>query len=116
MEHLHPGNAVVFDLGSTKSLVMTAMASLSERFDPLGGAPICRKENSSLDYADPGLYQGAAFVLCTIPRTSNRACELARQLVDVVGAHPVWLDALTHDRWIASPRHLPHPLANHLVQ
>ena len=116
MDHLHPGDAVVFDLGSTKSLVMTAMASLSERFDPLGGHPICGKEKSSLDYADPGLYQGAAFVLCTLPRTSARACELARQLVSAVGAHPVWLDALIHDRWIASTSHLPYLLANTLVQ
>jgi len=116
MDHLHPGDAVVFDLGSTKSLVMTAMASLSERFDPLGGHPICGKEKASLAYADPGLYQGATFVLCTLPRTSARACELVQQLVGAVGAHTIWLDALTHDRWIASTSHLPYLLANALVQ
>ena len=116
MEHLHPGNAVVFDLGSTKSLVMTAMASLSERFDPLGGHPICGKEKSSLDYASPGLYQGAAFVLCSLPRTSAHACELARQLIGAVGAYPVWLDARIHDCWIAATSHLPYLLSNALVQ
>jgi prephenate dehydrogenase len=116
MDHLHPGNAVIFDLGSTKSLVMTAMTSLPERFDPLGGHPLCGKEKSSLDCADPSLYQGAAFVLCALPRTSARACKLARQLVGAIGAHSIWLDAITHDRWIASTSHLPYLLANALVQ
>ena len=69
MDHLHPGNAVVLDLGSTKSHVMTAMASLSERFDPLGGHPMCGKEQSSLVYARLGLYQAAPFVLCRLGRT-----------------------------------------------
>ena len=116
LEQWHPGPAVVLDLGSTKSQIMAALEDLPERFDPLGGHPICGKEKASLAYADPDLYQGAAFVLCTLPRTSARAADLARQLVQAVGAHPVWLDAQAHDRWIAATSHLPYLLANALAQ
>ena len=116
LDRLHPGPAVILDLGSTKSQVLAAMAGLPERFDPLGGHPICGKEKASLAYADPDLYQGAAFVLSVLPRTSARAVELARQLVGAVGAHPVWLDSQTHDRWIAATSHLPYLLANALAQ
>ena len=116
MDALHPGAAVVMDLGSTKRQIMAAMDALPERFDPLGGHPICGKEKASLVYADPGLYQGASFVLSRLPRTSTRACVLASQVVNAVGAHPVWLDPEAHDCWIASTSHLPYLLANALAQ
>ena len=37
LPQLHPGQALVLDLGSTKSEIMRAMQALPARFDPLGG-------------------------------------------------------------------------------
>jgi prephenate dehydrogenase len=116
MDRLHPGPAMVLDLGSTKRQVLAAMELLPVRFDPIGGHPICGKEKSSLTHAEPGLYQGAPFVLCRLPRTSDRVIQLSTRLVQAVGAHPVWLDAHEHDRWIAVTSHLPYLLANALIQ
>lgn len=116
LDHLHPGKAVVLDLGSTKRQILAAMALLPERFDPIGGHPICGKEQSSLFYAEPGLYQAAPFVLCRLGRTTPRAVQLAAQLVGAIGAHPLWMEALDHDRWVASTSHLPYLIANALVQ
>jgi prephenate dehydrogenase len=112
---LHPSPAVVIDLGSTKSLIVEAMAALPERFDPLGGHPICGKESTSLANAEPGLYYGAPFALTALPRSSNRARQMARQLVHALGARPVWLDPLTHDRLTARTSHFPYVLANLLA-
>jgi prephenate dehydrogenase len=112
---LHPGPAVVLDLGSTKSMIVQAMAGLPERFDPLGGHPMCGKESSSFANAEPGLYQGAAFALSRLPRSSARACRLVEQLVYTLGARPVWLDPLIHDRFAARTSHFPYVVANLLA-
>lgn len=105
---LHPGPAVVLDLGSTKSAVVEKMAGLPPSFDPLGGHPMCGKERSSLSEAEAGLYRGAPFALTPLARTSPAARRLVEELVRVIGAHPVWLEADDHDRMVAATSHLPY--------
>lgn len=112
---LHPGPAVVLDLGSTKGKILEAMRGLPERFDPLGGHPMCGKERSTLENAEAGLFQAAAFALCPLERTTPRARALAEALALAVGARPLWLDAHTHDRWTAAASHLPYLTANALA-
>lgn len=112
---LHPGGAIVLDLGSTKVEIAGAMARLPARFDPLGGHPMCGKEHASLANAEPGLFQGAPFAFSPLPNTSERARSLVVQLSQVIGARPVWLDAETHDRWVAATSHLPYLLASALA-
>ena len=108
---LHPGPATVLDLGSTKREIVRALAGLPPRFDPLGGHPMCGKETSGLVHADPALFQGAPFAFTPLPRTSPHARSLAAGLARAIGAHPVWLDAETHDRQVATTSHLPYLLA-----
>jgi prephenate dehydrogenase len=115
MSNLHPGSAAVLDLGSTKVQIMERMQALPSRFDPLGGHPMCGKERGGLENADPNLYQSAPFALTPLPRTSLRLRRLAEQLVRLVGARPLWLEAETHDRWVASTSHVPYLVANALA-
>jgi prephenate dehydrogenase len=115
LPHLHPGKAVVLDLGSTKAHIMQAMRGLPERFDPIGGHPMCGKEKSSLENAEKTLYRSAAFVLTPLGRTSQQARSLALQIVQAIGAHPLWLEPLEHDRWVAVTSHMPFLLASALV-
>jgi prephenate dehydrogenase len=112
---LHPGRAVVIDLGSTKVDITAAMLALPERLSPVGGHPMCGKESSSLALAEAGLYQDAPFALTALANSAPRARSLAEQLVAAVGARPVWLDPQTHDRWVAATSHLPYLLANALA-
>jgi prephenate dehydrogenase len=51
-----PAPCIVLDLGSAKKLIVEAMSRLPERFDPIGGHPICGKENLSLANAERTLY------------------------------------------------------------
>jgi len=107
----HPGSAVVMDLGSTKVEILGAMSELPADFDPIGGHPMCGKETSGFENADPEMYLEAPFALTPLERTSPRARGIAERLVQVVGAVPIWLDPETHDTWVASTSHLPYLLA-----
>ncbi|MCA9968627.1 MAG: prephenate dehydrogenase [Anaerolineales bacterium] len=115
LPRLHPGTAVVLDVGSTKRAIVAAMERLPARFDPLGGHPMCGKEVSSLAHAYAGMYHGAPFALTPLPRTTARARAAAQAVVQAVGANLLWLDAETHDRWVAATSHLPYLLANALA-
>jgi prephenate dehydrogenase len=112
---LHPGSAAVLDVGSTKTQIIQHMQALPERFDPLGGHPMCGKEHGGLANADPNLFQSAPFALTPVPRTSPGLRALAEQLVNLVDANPIWLEAETHDRWVASTSHVPYLVANALA-
>ena len=98
---------IVLDLGSTKRRIVEAMARLPERFDPVGGHPICGKEKLSLVNAERTLYYAATFILTPLQRTSERALSAANQIIEAIGAKATILEAAAHDRILASASHVP---------
>jgi prephenate dehydrogenase len=106
---------IVLDLGSTKHDIVEAMSLLPMNFDPLGGHPICGREQLSLENADATLYREAPFVLTPLARTTARARAAAEQIGSLIGAEPLVLDASEHDRILASTSHLPFLIASALV-
>ncbi|HDS01029.1 MAG TPA: prephenate dehydrogenase/arogenate dehydrogenase family protein, partial [candidate division Zixibacteria bacterium] len=108
---IHPGSAIVMDIGSTKQEILEAYQALPPRFIPIGGHPMCGKEKSSIAHADPAIFDGAVFALSSLERTSQEVCEFADQLVRAIGSKPVWVGAETHDRWVALISHLPYLLS-----
>jgi len=112
---LTPNPCIVMDVGSTKKLIVDSMSRLPERFDPIGGHPICGKEKLSLANAERTLYYGAPFVLTALTRTSPRAMAAANQIVEALGAQARILNADEHDRILASTSHLPFLLSSALA-
>jgi prephenate dehydrogenase len=84
------------DMASTKAGVMEWAAA--EGIDLVGGHPMCGKEKSGIDHADPAMFAGAPWVL-------TRDEPSITALVEAVGAHPVVMDAVTHDRLVAGVSH-----------
>jgi prephenate dehydrogenase len=115
LDRYHEGSAIVLDLSSTKYEVCQAMNNLPEQFDPIGGHPICGKEQNSLEFADPEMFKGATFVLTPLPRTTPAAHKVASNLVEHIGSHPIWVDAASHDQIVAATSHLPYLIANALA-
>lgn len=111
-----PHSAFIIDLGSTKSAIVAAMKNLPAAFDPIGGHPMCGKEVSGIGHADPDLFRGKPFVLCPLDRTSPRALALAHELISAIGAHPLILDAETHDSLAALVSHLPYAVSVALMR
>jgi len=106
---------IVLDIGSTKTQIVAAMRNLPDRFDPLGGHPMCGKETGSFASAEASLFKEAPFAFCSLERSSRRAIAFANELTGVLGAHPIWLPAAVHDRWVAATSHLPYLVANALA-
>ena len=102
---------VVTDVGSTKAHVVRAIAD--QRF--VGGHPVAGAETSGVENARAGLFEGATWYLTPSERSSGVLLERLHRLVRSFGAHPIALDAATHDRLLATVSHLPHVLANVLV-
>lgn len=111
-----PNPCIVMDLGSTKRLVVEAMAKLPERFDPIGGHPICGKEKLSLANAERTLYYAAPFLLTPLERTSPRALSAANQIIEALGAKRKLLNAVDHDHILASTSHLPFLISSALAR
>lgn len=108
---LLPPGCVVMDVGSTKTEIVAAMGRLPATAEPLGGHPLCGKETSGLEAADPALYEGRVFVLTPLPRTSKQALTLGQELVEAVGARPLILEPDQHDHLVAVSSHLPYLLS-----
>jgi prephenate dehydrogenase len=112
---LLPPGCLLMDLGSTKAHIVAQMAQLPDHIQPLGGHPMCGKEVSGLEAADPALYQGRTFILTPLPRTSPAALALGQELAKAVGAQPLVLEPERQDYLVATLSHLPYLLACALV-
>lgn len=86
----------VTDMASTKASVMEWAAA--EGLDLVGGHPMAGRETSGIDAADGSIFEGAPWVL-------TRDEPAVTELVTAVGAHPVFMDAITHDRLVAGVSH-----------
>jgi prephenate dehydrogenase len=108
-------SCIVLDLGSTKADIVQAMSTLPANFDPVGGHPICGKEKLGLEHAEANLYQGSPFVLIPLERTTPRATSAAEQIISVIGARLIRMEAEEHDRILACTSHLPFLLSSALA-
>lgn len=111
LPELHPGKAIIVDVGSTKSDIVKEMEKLPARFDPVGGHPMCGKEKLALENAEASLFQEATFTFTPCRNTSANARQFANQLALAVGATPFWIDAATHDRWASATSHFTYLVA-----
>jgi prephenate dehydrogenase len=107
---------IVLDLGSTKKDILDAMSALPARFDVIGGHPICGKEKLGLENAEADLYEGSAFILTPLVRSTHRARTAGEQIVSALGAHPIEMAADQHDRALAFTSHLPFLVASALTR
>lgn len=102
---------LVLDLGSTKTRICEALDRLPEGVAAVGGHPMCGLAENGYAHATPTLYRSARFVLCETARTTADTRVLAEALVRAVGAEPLWMDRVHHDRLTAISSHLPHLLS-----
>jgi prephenate dehydrogenase len=102
----------VTDVGSTK-LGVSSAARGSARF--VGGHPVCGSEARGAEHSSAELFEGATWFLTPLTETDPARHRLVHGFVSALGATPVAIDPEAHDRLVALTSHLPHALANLLV-
>ena len=104
-----PAECAVTDVGSTKGSVCAAAGD-----DPryVGGHPICGAETRGAGRASADLFEGATWFLTPVASTKPERYRSIHGLVQQLGARPVAIGPDAHDRLVGVTSHLPHVLAN----
>jgi len=104
---VRPG-ALITDAGSTKCQIVDLSLQTVTRGQFLGGHPMAGKEKRGAASADPDLFRGCTWVLTPIEASelaTPAAVEFA-QWLGRIGAHPMTLDPVEHDRIVSYTSHL----------
>ena len=115
-----PPKTLLTDVGSTKAEVLLRARAVFQkntgvRF--LAGHPMAGKEQSGMEFADPDLFQGAAWFVTPVPG-QNVYDGLSGEFVEWVekmGARIASMDAREHDQLCAWISHLPQMISTALA-
>ncbi len=100
--------AVVIDLGSTKSQLCAAVAAHPRRAQYVAAHPIAGTENTGPAAAFSGLFRGKINIICEAEKSSVHAMATASALFETLGMKTTYMDPVQHDRQLAYTSHLSH--------
>ncbi len=106
-----PAGCVVTDVGSVKVPVVERAnnSELATLF--VGGHPMAGSEKTGAESADCDLFREKTVVLTPTASTTPETLGLVRSMWEATGARVVEMDAVLHDRLVASSSHLPQLVA-----
>jgi prephenate dehydrogenase len=105
-------DCVVTDVGSVKAPVVEAAAG-DPRF--VGGHPVAGAEAAGVAHARADLFDGAVWYLTPTALTDGVLFGRLHGVVASFGARPEAIEPAVHDRRMSVVSHLPHVVANLLV-
>ncbi|MHB0997889.1 MAG: prephenate dehydrogenase [Armatimonadota bacterium] len=110
-----PG-CIITDAGSTKSEICKGADCLTpSNVYFVGGHPMAGSEAAGIEFANPGLFVNATYVLTPTEYTNLDALCKMRVISESIGSKVVEMDPETHDRCAAVISHLPHIIAAAMV-
>ncbi len=101
-------DCVVFDGGSTKSLLCKSLEDHPKRRNYLAAHPIAGTEFSGPSAAIEGLYEGKTNIICEVEKTAFKLQERALELFQKIGMRIRYMNPEAHDKHIAYVSHLSH--------
>ncbi len=101
-------DCVVFDGGSTKSLICKQLEDHPKRRNYLASHPIAGTEFSGPSAAVEGLYEGKTNIICEVEKTAFKLQERALELFQKIGMRIRYMNPEAHDKHIAYVSHLSH--------
>jgi len=115
-----PPKTLLTDVGSTKAEVLERARTVfrkntGARF--LAGHPMAGKEQSGVEFADPDLFQGAAWFVTPVPgqKIYDDLSGEYLEWVEKIGARIASMDASEHDQLCAWISHLPQMISTALA-
>ena len=107
--------SIFIDVGSVKNevvLQVETISGLSKRFLPTH--PMAGREIGGASSARADLFQGRSWILTPSADVDSVSRQLVLELIEHLGATPIELSALDHDRAVARISHLPQ-IASSLI-
>ena len=101
-------NAIVFEVGSTKTPICEAIANHPRRRNFIATHPIAGTEFSGPSAAIRNLFQGKTNIICEVEKTTFKLQEKAVELFKSMGMRIRYMDPKSHDKHIAYVSHLSH--------
>ncbi|MFC1919740.1 prephenate dehydrogenase [Chloroflexota bacterium] len=106
-QHL-PSDCVVTDTASTKHQIMKwAENSLCPSHAFIGGHPMAGKETFGIEVAEADLFEGCTYCLTPAAWTTQNDIDRVVEVVNWLGAKPLFIEASEHDYLVAGISHLP---------
>ena len=107
LEYVHD-DCVVFDGGSTKSLICKTLEDHPKRRNYLACHPIAGTEFSGPSAAIEYLYSGKTNIICEVEKTAFKLQEKTLELFQQMGMRIRYMNPVAHDKHIAYVSHLSH--------
>jgi prephenate dehydrogenase len=109
--------ALITDVGSTKAAIVRVAETLcaGRPLDFVGSHPMAGSNLSGFAVARADLFRGATIILTPTDRTARDAVKRVTEFWEAGGGRVVTMDPATHDRAVATISHLPHLVADALV-
>ena len=108
--------SIVTDTASTKLQVMQwAQELLPSGTNFVGGHPMAGKEIQGIKAAEANLFRDCIYCLTPSLQAKPAAVRTVKDMVKALGAVPLVIDAVEHDRLVAGISHLPLLLSAALV-
>jgi len=104
-------NALVTDVGSTKSLICREAQGTAMHF--IGSHPMAGSERTGMKHARADLFEGAACIVTPLDHDDTKIARL-RKLWEAIGMQVTTCSPEKHDEIVAHISHLPHLLASSL--
>lgn len=103
---------IITDVGSTKHAIIEV--SNTFRKDGVffvGGHPMAGSEKTGFEAGSAELFQNRPYAIVKGKNTPDEIVAKICEMVEKIGAVPIQLDSITHDRIVAGISHLPQMLA-----
>lgn len=106
-----PSNAVLMDVGSTKSSLIEKVKNHIKRKFYVASHPMAGTEYSGPSAAFHGLFKDRAAIICNPEDSSPKAVELVSEVYSKLGSRLVLMDAESHDEHVGYVSHLSHAIS-----
>lgn len=101
-------DCVVFDVGSTKSLICKVLENHPKRRNFLACHPIAGTEFSGPSAAINNLFKDKTNIICEVELTAFKLQERALKVFQAIGMRIRYMNPVAHDKHIAYVSHLSH--------
>lgn len=109
------GPAIVTDVGSTKRSTVDAARELPAGLTFVGGHPLAGAARGGLEASRADLFERRVWLLTPDSAAPPETVARLSRLIVALGAAPVLVDPVTHDRVLAYTSHLPQLTASALM-